>query len=424
MRELKDSGIAWIGDIPNEWSIQRVKHAFTRKIEKAMQENPVVLSLARSGVRIRDISTNEGQVAESYFNYNPVDVDDLLLNPMDLYSGANCSISKVVGVISPAYINLRSENGINPTFYDYYFKVQYWMMAFFAHGKGVSFENRWTLNTETIMNYPIVSLPYTEQCRIADYLDVKCAKIDSMVEKQQQVIEKLTAYKLSVITEAVTKGLNLDAPMKDSNVKWIGAIPQNWRLSHIGNLAEMGSGGTPDRQKIEYWTEGTIPWMASGEINYEYVYETNEKITELGMQNSNAKLLPVNTVMLGLIGQGKTKGLTAILKIESTCNQNLAYLIPSPKLLHHSYLFYCFKAMYYYVRGLVGDSQAGIYLYFLKKLYIPLPEVDEQFSIAKSLDNKCAKIDIVITKKQALIDKLIEYKKSLIYEAVTGKLEV
>ena len=106
MKQMKDSGVEWIGEIPENWGTVKVKQAFVRKNEKAQQENPVVLSLARSGVKVRDVSTNEGQVAESYYNYNPVSVGDLLLNPMDLYSGANCSISEVEGVISPAYVNL------------------------------------------------------------------------------------------------------------------------------------------------------------------------------------------------------------------------------------------------------------------------------------------------------------------------------
>ena len=120
MRVMKDSGVEWIGEIPEDWGIVKVKQAFVRKNEKAQQENPVVLSLARSGVRVRDVSTNEGQVAESYYNYNPVSVGDLLLNPMDLYSGANCSLSEVEGVISPAYVNLKSKEGYFSKFYDYY----------------------------------------------------------------------------------------------------------------------------------------------------------------------------------------------------------------------------------------------------------------------------------------------------------------
>lgn len=153
MRKMKSSGVEWIGEIPENWKAVKVKQAFVRKNEKAKQENPVILSLARTGVKVRDVSTNEGQVAESYYNYNPVSVGDLLLNPMDLYSGANCSISYVEGVISPAYVNLRSRNGYYSKFYDYYFKAQYWMMVLFAHGKGVSFDNRWTLNNETLMNF-------------------------------------------------------------------------------------------------------------------------------------------------------------------------------------------------------------------------------------------------------------------------------
>lgn len=142
------------------------------------------------------------------------------------------------------------------------------------------------------------------------------------------------------------------------------------------------------------------------------------------MQNSNAKLLPVNTVMLGLIGQGKTKGMTAILKTECACNQNLAYLIPNPDLLHYRYLFYCFKAMYHYIRGLVGESQAGIYQDFLKKQHIPLPNIEVQAEICDYLDRVAAAIDIYVVRREEQIKKLVDYKKSLIYEVVTGKREV
>ena len=201
---LVKSDIPWIGDIPEGWSICRVKNLFVRKNEKAHQENPTVLSLARAGVKIRDISINEGQMAESYYDYNPVEPFDLLLNPMDLQSGANCSMSLVTGVISPAYVNLRAKEEACPRFYDYYFKTQYWSMAFFAHGKGISFDNRWTLGTDTLFRYnvPFPSLP--EQQKIADLLDDKCSKIDEIIASQEKIIEKLKEYKKSIIYEYVT----------------------------------------------------------------------------------------------------------------------------------------------------------------------------------------------------------------------------
>lgn len=225
MREMKDSGFGWLRDIPLEWDILKIKDGFVRKKAKALQNDPVVLSLARSGVKVRDISTNEGQLAASYYEYNPVTIDDMLLNPMDLQSGANCSISKVDGVISPAYINLRYKEGFNPTFYDYYFKYQYWSYAFFSYGKGVSFDNRWTLNEDTLMNLPLLVPSKKEQDRIAAYLDEQCKKIDEIMTDIQSQIDTLEDYKRSVISEAVTMGLNPNVEMKKTDMGWIKQVP-------------------------------------------------------------------------------------------------------------------------------------------------------------------------------------------------------
>ncbi|QCT06872.1 restriction endonuclease subunit S [Ruminococcus bovis] len=423
MRDMISTGIVWCPSIPSDWEIRRVKNCFYISKVKAGTKNPVVLKLARSGVQVKDVTVNGGQMAESYDDYNPVQVGDLLLNPMDLYSGANCNVSEVEGVISPAYVNLRAKESINPFFFDYYFKIQYWTMAMFAHGKGVSYDNRWTINAESVKAYELPFPSVDEQDLIVDSIKKRSIQIDALITNAEKQIEKLKSYKQSVITETVTKGLDSDVQMKESGVEWIGEIPEHWQLSHIGNLAEIGSGGTPNRNIPEYWKDGTIPWMSSGEINLEYVNDTAEKITEEGLNNSNAKLLPKNTVMLGLIGQGKTKGLTAILNIECCCNQNLAYLIPN-RFLFYKYLFYCFKAMYVYIRGIVGESQAGIYQGFLKKQYIPLPRISEQQAISDFLNHKCSQIDKLIALKQQKIEKLQQYKKSLIYEYVTGKKEV
>ena len=117
-REMKYSNIDWIGEIPVTWKVGRVKNGFYRKKEEAHQDNPIILSLARAGVKERDMSKNEGQIAESYYNYNVVSKGDLLLNPMDLYSGANCNVSEISGAISPAYINLRKKTQLNPKFFE------------------------------------------------------------------------------------------------------------------------------------------------------------------------------------------------------------------------------------------------------------------------------------------------------------------
>ena len=438
MREMKDSGIEWIDEIPLDWTAKPLK--WMVKFGKGLpitkdnlieQGVPVVSygqihSKINNGTHLKDDLIRF--VSERYLESNPLSLgkkgDVFFADTSEDYAGIGNAV--LVDIDTPVFagyhtVIVRPDDQSYSRYLAYLFLTDAWRSQLCSRASGIKVFSI----TQGLLKKTTVILPPAEKAvAMTDYLDRKCSQIDAIIDRQQEVIEKLKAYKLSIITEAVTKGLNSDVPMKDSGVEWIGEIPEYWQLSHIGNLVEMGSGGTPDRKKPEYWENGNIPWMSSGEINDEYIYSTAEHITELGLQNSNAKILPVNTVMLGLIGQGKTKGLTAILKTEVCCNQNLAYLITDEKYLHYRYLFYCFKAMYFYIRGLVGESQAGIYSYFLKKLHIPLPDIEQQIRISDYLDTKCEAIKSSINKQERIIEKFTGYKKALIYEVVTGKKEV
>ena len=422
MREMKNSGFSWLGEIPKNWSMQRVKHGFTRKNEKAMRENPVILSLARTGVKVRDISNNEGQIAESYFNYNPVEPGDLLLNPMDLYSGANCSVSNVSGVISPAYINLKSKDDINPFFYDYYFKVQYWMMAFFSYGKGVSFDNRWTLNAETLMNYPIVALPYDEQCKIADYLDKKCSKIDAIIKKQQAVIENLKAYKLSVITEVVTKGLNPDTEMKDSEIEWIGVIPVHWSLCKLKYVTEIMRGKFNHRPRNDpKYYDGKYPFVQTGDVARasKFIETYSQTLNELGY--SVSKEFPKGSICMTIAAN---VGDVAVLNFDACFPDSVVGFVPAEET-HWNYLYYVLSAMkQQFTRNAIISTQLNLNIEIIKEEFIPIVAYPEQLDIAQYLDNKCSAIENSILRKKDIIEKLTAYKKSLIYEVVTGKKEI
>ena len=438
MKQMKDSGVEWIENIPSDWTIVPLK--WIVKFGKGL---PITKdNLVEQGVPVVSYGqihskTNSGThlgkdlmrfVNEKYFQSNPSSLgkkgDIFFADTSEDYAGVGNAV--LVDEDEPVFagyhtVIVRPIDLLYSKYLAYLFLTDAWRSQLCSRVSGIKVFSV----TQGLLKETTIILPPTEKiATMTDYLDRKCAQIDAIISKQQQIIEKLKEYKLSVITEAVTKGLDPNVPVKDSGVEWIGKVPENWQLSHIGNLVEMGSGGTPDRKKTEYWENGNIPWMSSGEINNEYIYSTIEQITELGLQNSNAKILPVNTVMLGLIGQGKTKGLTAILKNEVCCNQNLAYLIADEKYLHYRYLFYCFKAMYFYMRGLVGESQAGIYSYFLKKLYIPLPDTQRQIKISDYLDAKCKAIKTTIAVRESIIERFTDYKRTLIYEIVTGKREV
>ena len=348
---------------------------------------------------------------------------DLLLNPMDLYSGANCSISKVYGVISPAYINLKANKNYYPVFYDYYFKTQYWAMAFFAHGKGVSYDNRWTLSTETLMNYYIPVPTLHEQKRIADFLDSKVTEIDKIISETKASIENYKEYKQSVITEAVTKGLDKNVPTKDSGVEWIGKIPCEWKVSKIKYVSIFSP--SCDISVLNEDSEITYTPMEFIKSGY---FINN--ITTLGNIASSLNVYQDGDIVMAKVTPCFENGNIAIMKqLASGFGFGSSELfVFRPIDIETKYMFYWLRNILFVKRATATMTGTGglkrVSSYFLKNDAILLPTLDEQKIIAKYLDNKCAEIDSLIAEKEKLITNLEEYKKSLIYEYVTGKKDV
>lgn len=411
-RVLVDSGIKWMGSLPNTWSITTVNKIFYRRKEVNDVENPTVLSLARDGVKIRDISTNEGQLAESYDNYHKVYKDDLMINPMDLISGANCSLSEVEGVISPAYINLAKKENIYPKYYDYFFKYQYWINAMFIHGKGVSFDNRWTMNWETMSSYKLPFPKYEEQKRIAEYLDKQCAKIDEIISDNNREIELLEEYKRRIIFEKTSLGTI-------TKVKNIGYV--NGRIGFKGYSNEdIVDEDTPGRAL----SIGGTNIMKSGTLSY-------DKRTYI----SEEKYLESPEIML-------TGGEILMTKVGAGCGENSIYefyeervtINPNVMILHvndnvnSKYINYCLLndevRSNIKIESMSGGAQPAINQELLKNLKIKLPSKSEQDNNTDFLDKQCSKLDSVVEYRKQIIEKLEEYKRSLIYECVTGKREV
>lgn len=412
---MKNSNVEWIGEIPSDWEVLRVKDGFTQKKAKAHQEDPVVLTLARSGVKIRDMSNAEGQFASSYYDYNPVIIDDMLINPMDLISGDNCSLSKVEGVISPAYVNLRYKEGFHPAYYQYYFKYQYWCMAFFAHGKGVSFENRWTLNNETLMKFPILVPPLEVQKSIANCLDKKCDEINGLMSDIQSQIDILEEYKKSVIAEAVTKGLNPDVEMKDSGIEWVQTMPSNW--------TEMPNKFIMKKEKIichKYSGEDILSLTMNGVIVRDLDAGGKMPASFDGYQ-----MIRPNNLLMCLFDYDVTPRCIGLIKNHGLTSPAYSQFVMKNGNSERYYYYYYLmidntKELLHLAKNLrhsFTEEQLGM-------INTPVPPINEQIAISDYLDTKCAQIDAVIADKKAQLETLAEYKKSLIYEYVTGKKEV
>lgn len=430
MHEIEKTGIEWLPEISKDFSVGYVKQYFNISKDLSNEGEPErVLKLARSGIVEKDVTMNEGQMAASYAGYNKVLVGDLLLNPMDLYSGANCNVSQLDGVISPAYLNLRAKKAqtVVPKFYDYYFKTQYWIMAMFAHGKGVSFDNRWTLNNDSLRSYEIPVLPYLSQKRIVQKIQSEEQNVDALIVNQQTQIEKLKQYKQSLITEVVTKGLNPNVSMKDSGVKWIGMIPKHWivkRTKFVANAFEKGKGIT----KEEVISDGDIQCVRYGEIYTKY----NQGFTDCVSRTNLEIIQPHQFFEHGDILFAGTGELV------EEIGKNVVYLGNEKCLAggdiivmkHHqdpAFLNYALNSIYSQKQKSYGKAKLKVVHISadnIGNVKIALPPLDEQQRIAIYLDDKCAKIDRLIAIKQEKINKLNDYKKSLIYEYVTGKREV
>ena len=418
---MKNSGIEWIGEIPDSWDISRVKNCFYLSKTKARQKDPVVLRLARSGVHVKDVTTNEGQMAESYEDYNPVCVGDLLLNPMDLYSGANCNVSEVEGVISPAYQNLRKKIELNPKYFDYYFKIQYWTMAMFAHGKGISFDNRWTINSETILNYYLPFPSLDEQNKIVLALNNKLSQVDELIANQQGQIEKLKEYKQSVITEAVTKGLDKSAPLKDSGIDWIGEIPENQGIARLKQWIKIINGYAFKSDSFQ--KEGDITVIRIGDIKSDIDFQNCVFYNQFNGQEQY--LIRKNDILMAMSGAtyGKITYISNDIQGLKAINQRVG-IIRGKNNGYNKYIFQAKVFFDYLDWKFMGSAQPNISAGDILEFPVVYFDYETQKKIADYLDEKCGKIDEIISIKQRKIEKLQEYKKSLIYEYVTGKKEV
>ena len=424
MRAMKDSGIAWIGEIPEEWKIVRNKNAFVCNKELVGEKSALtqLLSLTTRGIKKKDINNAEGKLPESFDTYQFVRENDIVMCLFDLDCSAVFSgISPIDGMISPAYRVLSCKECIEPRYADYWFRYISDGRKFNHFAKNI----RYTLSYEEFSALPLLLPKKVEQHRIADYLDRKCSQIDAIIAWQQEVIEKLKAYKLSVITEAVTKGLNPHAPMKDSGVEWIGEIPEHWKIGKLCFFTvRIGDGlhGTP-----EFDDKGEYYFINGNNLGATYItIKENTKTVALSEYNKYFIALDENTLLISL--NGTIGSVSQYHGEQIILGKSAGYIIiDSCRDLTLDYLRFYLQSKS--VKTLFELSFAGttinnLSLETLRNLPVCIMTSEEQLQISKVLDKKCLEIESTIQKKQILIERLAGYKKSLIYEVVTGKKEV
>ena len=430
MREMKDSGVAWIGAVPSDFAISSIGSLFTIKKDIAGREPETVLSITQTGIRPKDLSSNEGQNASSYAHYQIVNVGDFAMNHMDLLTGW-IDISKYEGVTSPDYrVFTLNDKKMSADYFLRVFQYYYTNRVFFGFGQGVATLGRWRLPA---INFKKIDVPVphiSEQQRIVAAIDENVGKVDVLIENIQAQIEKLKAYKQSLITEVVTKGLDPSVPMKNSGMDVYPSVPEHWNVQKTLTTLAMPITDGPHTTP-ELLPEG-IPFVSAeavscgnGGIDFDHI---RGFISREFYDECSKKYVPQRDDIY-MIKSGATTGRVSVVDTDRifTIWSPLAVFRCNPDVVHFRFLYYFLQSSAYQRQvqfGWTYGTQQNIGMRTLERLKVFVPPLDEQYAIADCLDAKCIQIDRLISIKQAKIEELEQYKRSLIYEYVTGKREV
>lgn len=419
MREMKNSGVEWIGAMPRAWKMNTIAQIFLQvKCKNTGLQEKNLLSLSYGKVKRKSIDTVEGLLPESFDGYNIIEKDDIVLRLTDLqndHTSLRVGLAEERGIITSAYLTIRNRSNFCPKYLYYYLHSFDIAKGFYGMGAGV----RQGLNWDGVKWLKILAPSVPEQERIAAFLDAECAEIDAVLEKTRASIEEYKKLKQAVITQAVTKGVCGDRPMKDSGIEWIGDIPAEWDvLSLVAHTSML----TPMRDRPEN-LDGPIPWVRIEDFEGKYIESSKAGlgVSMKTVKEMNLKVYPVGTI---LCTSSCIMGKCAIVSRELVSNQRFIGIIPD-RTTDKTYLYYLMTSNAERMNFLsTGALQANLSRSAFEHLKVQFPPYSEQQEIVAYLDDKCEKIDALIARKQQYLTEIENYKKSLIYEYVTGKKEM
>lgn len=431
----RPSGVEWIGDVPSTWEVKRLRQvaSFSNSgVDKKSYEDQEQVSLCN----YTDVYYNEFITADMPFMQATASKDEIaqftlkngdLIITKDSEDPSDIGIPALVvedapGVVCGYHLTLiRSSEIATARLLHRALQSTPTHAYFYIESPGIT---RYGLGQDVIGDLRVCIPPENEIARITDCIDRETKRIDSLIAKKTRFIELLKEKRQALITHAVTKGLDPKVKMKPSGVEWIGEVPEHWGVSRLGHFASVENGTTPSTSNDLFWLNGIIPWLGSGEVNQQVVTQPTKTITELALQQCSLRLLPVDTLIIGMVGQGKTRGLAAILKIEATINQNLAAICTGPKL-HPEFLLFVFQAAYEWIREAGrGSNQAAMNCEIIGEFRFGIPSIQEQKTIVSMLSTMSERIDLLISKTRHSIDLLKERRSAFITAAVTGQIDL
>ena len=417
----KDSGVEWLGEVPEHWEVKRIGYYFTERREKVSDKDFPPLSVTKNGI-VPQLET--AAKSDDGDNRKRVCQDDFVINSRSDRKGS-AGASNLDGSVSLICTVLRPQEHVYMPFVHHLLRCQAFQEEFYRNGKGIV-ADLWSTNYSEMRNIILGMPPLPEQNQIATFLDREIAKIDELVAEQRRLMELLKEKRQAVISHAVTKGLNPDAPMKPSCVEWLGEVPAHWRVMPIWIIASVVRGASPrPAGDPRYFGGSAAPWVTVGEITKDdavYLTETEAFLTQEGAERSN--LFPRGTLIYS--NSGATLGVPKILQLDACANDGVVAFLALHNDVKTEFLYHYLDSITDCIRDKVkqGSGQPNLNTDIVKAFRFALPPLDEQDSIVGRITELSDHFGSLTTEAQRAIDLLQERRTALISAAVTGQIDV
>lgn len=417
----------WLPSLPSGWSMKPFYCVFTeRKQPNVGLAVDNVLSLSYGRIVERDVESNHGLLPASFEGYNIVEPRDIVMRLTDLQNDQRSLRTGQVeerGVITSAYVTVTPAAEIHPRFAHYLLHGYDLAKLFYRMGGGL----RQSMKFDDLKRMPVVLPPPADQERIANFLDEQTARIDALIAEKESLASSLKDIAEVTAYDFVTRGIHRDVARTAHREEWLQEAPAHWGLQKLRQLATIGNGSTPKRDNESYWSGGQIPWLNSGAVNATRITEASDLVTPTALKECHLPMVRAGSTVVALTGQGKTRGAASITEIEATINQHLAYVSLFDARMSDEYLWVFLTGMYSVLRYLSdgeGSTKGALTCEQLNQLRVLVPPPDEQNEIILAYRVRVTAVEDLREHAKTHIDRLREYRSSLISAAVTGQLDL
>ena len=423
---MKHSGVEWLGSFPEHWELRRTKRLLAERSEKGCPDESLLAATQTQGVVRKEQYENRTVLALKDLQLlKIVRVGDFVISLRSFQGGIE--FAREQGIISPAYTILYPFERDHHAYLAKVFKSRPYIENLSLFVKGI--RQGQNIDYEKLARSCLPLPPLSEQIAIVRFLDHADRRIRRYIRAKQKMIALLEEQKQAMIHEAVTGQIDVRTGQpypayKASGVEWLGAVPEHWQIRKLGQIARVFNGATPSRAQPSFWENGTVPWLNSSKVNEQVVVEPSELVTERAVRECSISLAPSGAVVVGLVGQGRTRGMSALLGIDTTISQNLAAIVPSTAV-DGNFLHCLLTALYLNVRNIGrGGNQEALNCDLVSRLRLPIPPLVEQVEMLRHIDGTLSKSAESIKKVSRETDLVREYRTRLIADVVTGRLDV